>query len=548
MSLKPSPLQPIPEETVRVARAAFPKGNLYLDLRDKLGPIYEDGLFTALYPHDGQPTVSPWRLALVTVLQFAENLPDRQAADAVRSRIDWKYLLGLELTDPGFDYSVLCEFRQRLLQSEVSEILLDRLLHLLKAQGILKSGGRQRTDSTHVLAAIRDLSRLEFVGTTLLHALNTLAVVVPEWLRRTVAPEWAQRYERKWEDYRLPKTEAERLALGEAVGRDGLWLLTTIYGPDAPAWVRQIPAVELLRRIWVQNFYQEEGVLQWRHAQNIPPAAQAICSPFDAEARYSIKRQTEWTGYKVHLSETCDADAPSLITQVITTPATTQDNEIVPALHQALAAKALLPREHLLDQGYSDSHTLIQAHDAYAMEMLMPMRNDTSWQTQEANGYDLSHFHIDWAAQQVTCPQGKGSASWVLKQDKQEQPRYEVMFNAADCGPCPARALCTKSQRPRRKLTFRPQHEHELLQTTRTYQQTAEFQTRYQARAGIEGTIAQATVALDMRRSRYRGTAKTHLQHIATAAAINLKRLINWWNRVPTAQIKPSRFSALMAT
>lgn len=547
MSLHVEPIRPVPELTASIARAAFPKGNLYLDLRDKLGTIYEDALFTELYPHDGQLTVSPWRLALVTVLQFAENLPDRQAADAVRSRIDWKYLLGLELTDPGFDYSVLCEFRQRLLQGEMSERLLDQLLQLLKEQGVLKSRGRQRTDSTHVLAAIRDLSRLELVGTTVLHTLNTLAAVVPEWLRRTVASEWAQRYDRGWEDYRLPKTEAERLALGEAVGRDGLLLLTALYGPDAPAWVRQIPAVELLRRIWVQNFYQEEGVLRWRRAQNIPPAAQAICSPFDAEARYSIKRQTEWIGYKVHLSETCDPDAPSLITHVITSPATTQDNEIVPALHQALAAKELLPREHLLDQGYSDSHTLLQAHDKYEMEMLMPMRSDTSWQAQADDGYDLSHFHIDWAAQQVTCPHGKVSASWVLKQDKQAQPRCEVMFDAADCGPCPVRELCTKSQRQRRKLTFRPQHEHELLQTTRSYQQTDEFQTRYRARAGIEGTIAQATVALDMRRARYRGTAKTHLQHIATAAAINLKRLINWWNCVPTAQTKPTRFSALMA-
>src|SRR5437868_675275 len=120
MSLQIEPIQPVPELTASVAKAAFPQGNLYLDLRDKLGTIYEDVFFSELYPNDGQPAANPWRLALVTVLQFAENLPDRQAADAVRSRIDWKYLLGLELTDAGFDYSVLCEFRQRLLQGEMS--------------------------------------------------------------------------------------------------------------------------------------------------------------------------------------------------------------------------------------------------------------------------------------------------------------------------------------------------------------------------------------------------------------------------------------------
>lgn len=339
MSLQIEPLQPVPELTESVARAAFPQGNPYLDLRDELGTIYEDTLFTELYSHEGQPAVSPWRLALVTVLQFAENLPDRQAADAVRSRIDWKCALGLDLTDPGFNYSVLCEFRQRLIEGEASEILLDRLLQLLKEQGVLKGRGRQRTDSTHVLAAIRELSRLELVGTTVHHALTTLATVVPEWLRSVVPPEWSQRYDRRWEDYRLPKTEAERLALGEEVGRDGMFLLTALYGPDVPSWLRNIPAVELLRCVWVQNFYQDDGLLRWRRAQNIPPAAKAICSPFDAEARYRIKRQTEWTGYKVHLTETCDPDAPFLITHVTTSPATEQDNEIVP-----LSMKPLLPR------------------------------------------------------------------------------------------------------------------------------------------------------------------------------------------------------------
>ena len=115
MSLKPEPIHPVPEETVRVAKAAFPKGNLYLTLRNKLGTIFQDEAFADLFPHDGQPALPPWRLALVTILQYRENLPDRQAAEAVRARIDWKYLLGLELTDSGFDFSVLSEFRTRLL-------------------------------------------------------------------------------------------------------------------------------------------------------------------------------------------------------------------------------------------------------------------------------------------------------------------------------------------------------------------------------------------------------------------------------------------------
>jgi len=183
MSLKPEPIQPVPKETVRVAKAAFPKGNLYLALRDKLGTIFQDEDFAELFPHDGQPALPPWRLALVTILQFRENLSDRQASETVRARIDWKYLLGLELTDPGFDFSVLSEFRARLIEGEKEVILLDKLLERCQKLGLVKARGKQRTDATHVLAAIRFLNRLELVAETMRAALNELATVETDWLR-----------------------------------------------------------------------------------------------------------------------------------------------------------------------------------------------------------------------------------------------------------------------------------------------------------------------------------------------------------------------------
>jgi transposase len=192
--------------------------------------------------------------------------------------------------------------------------------------------------------------------------------------------EWTQRYSTRWEEYRLPKTEAERLALGEQVGRDGIALLTILFSEGVPAWLRQIPAVKTLPLVWLQNFYEEKGTIHWRRAGNIPPAAKAICSPFDLQAHYSIKRQTEWAGYKAHLTETCASDAPHRIVHVITTAATQQDSEVTAALHRALADKDLLPDEHLLDQGgYSDSHDLIQAHEVYGIEMIMPRRTDHAW-------------------------------------------------------------------------------------------------------------------------------------------------------------------------
>jgi transposase len=198
MSLQAEPIFEVPEMIAEVARAAFPKGNVYLTLRDELGTIFENDDFADLFPERGQPALSPWRLALVTILQFRENLTDRQAAEAVRSRIDWKYLLGYELTDPGFHFSVLSEFRARLLNGNEA-ILLDKFLQRCREKGLFKERGKQRTDATHVLAAIRVMNRLELVGETMRAALNALAAEAPLWLRQMAPPEWYERYGRRIE-------------------------------------------------------------------------------------------------------------------------------------------------------------------------------------------------------------------------------------------------------------------------------------------------------------------------------------------------------------
>lgn len=205
MSVHTQPINPVPEETARVARLAFPKGNRYLTLRDEIGTIYTDQDFADLFSTYGQSAVPPWQLALICVMQFMEDLTDRQAVEAVRSRIDWKYALGLELSDPGFDFSVLCEFRARLIAGNAEAKLLDRLLDAFKERGWVKARGKQRTDSTHILAAIRTLNRLESIGETMRAALNSLATVAPDWLQAWVPPVWFERYGRAVEEYRLPK-------------------------------------------------------------------------------------------------------------------------------------------------------------------------------------------------------------------------------------------------------------------------------------------------------------------------------------------------------
>ena len=303
MSLKPCHADLVPEETARIARAAFPQSNLYLRIRDELRELFADEQFTMLFPKRGQPAESPGRLALVLVMKFIEGLSDRQAANAVRSRIDWKYALALDLTDLGFDYSVLSEFRTRLLQGGQEAQLLEALLTLFQDKGWLKARGTQRTDSTHVLAAIHFLHRLELVGETLRAALNALAVAAPEWLQAQVQSEWAERYGHRFGDRRLPQNEVERHTLMENIGTDGRRLLTEIYTPATPGWLRELPAVEILRRIWIQQFYASETAERpcLRALEDLPPAELNINSPYDPEARFSQKRSTTWIGYRVHL-------------------------------------------------------------------------------------------------------------------------------------------------------------------------------------------------------------------------------------------------------
>ncbi len=551
----------IPAETARVARAAFRKGNLCLTLRDQLGELFTDQTFAALFASRGRPAESASCLAWVTVLQFVEDLPDRQAAEAVRSRIDWKYLLGLELDDPGFDFSLLADFRQHVLAAGLEQTFLDEILRRAQALGVLKARGRQRTDSTRILAAIRSLNRLECVGETLRHTLNALSRTAPDWLRAQVPAEWGLRYGRRFEQYHLPKTESARRALAETIGRDGYRLLAVCYAPEAPAAVRTHPAVEILRRVWLQNFYVEterpSGGLSaspapltrvsWREAGNLPPAADRIQSPYDLEAHYSRKRDAEWVGYKGHVTETCDPDQPALLTHVATTPATQPDTLTLPAIQAALAAKDLLPSEHLVDMGYTTAAGLVTSQAQHQVDLVGPVEPDSSWQAQHAPDYALARFGIDWEQHTVTCPQGHPSAHWWERPPVKGRARVDIAFAAADCQACPTRAVCARGKGPRH-LRLLSQAEHLALQAARRRQTTQDFKEQYAARAGVESTLSQAVRRCGYRATRYLGLAKTHLQHVLTAAAINLIRLADWFETPSHTHRAPAAFTALMTS
>jgi transposase len=556
MSLKPTAIDPVPATTAQVARAAFPRGNVYLILRDALGTIFTDADFGDLYPDRGQPGLPPWRLALVTVLQFRENLSDRQAAEAVRARIDWKYLLGLELTDPGFDYSVLSEFRARVSAGAASERLLEKLLTHCQAQGLLRAGGRQRTDATHVLAAVRVLNRLELVAETLRAALNAVAAAEPAWLTRHVPQSWYQRYSRRIEYSRRPSSETERQTKTQMIGEDGLCFLAWLDEPDVPAHLRELPEVHTLRRVWQRHYRREPtdnneddspGTVRFTTQEELADNQDPIETPYDGEARYRNKRGLDWIGYTVHLSETCDEEQVHLITHVKTTPANIAEARCTDAIQRALVANGRAPKTHLADAGYIAADLLVQSETQHGIRLVGPVRDSARWQHHVEGAYGLEQFTIDWAAHSAYCPQGHRSASWYPFQHANGHHYIRVTFAKEDCAGCPQRARCTRAKTQPRSLQLQPQPQQEAIDRMRAYLESEEGRQLYAKRAGIEGTLSQGVRVCGLRHSRYIGLAKTHLQQVASAAALNFDRLAAWFMHRPRAQTRVSQFAALVA-
>lgn len=549
MSMYPQALEPIPEETARVARAACPKGTLAMRLRDALGAVYQDEQFATLYPVKGQPAYAPWRLAVVTVLQYAENLSDRQAANAVRERLDWKYALGLELTDPGFDFSVLSEFRRRLVEQEAETLVLQRLLEVCQDRQWLKAGGKQRTDATHVLARVRSLSNLECVGETLRATLDDLALLAPQWLSQQVSPDWFERYSHRVENYRLPKAESQRRALAQQMGADGLRLLQAVEGADAPSGLKEQASVQVLRQVWQQYYEVSQGQAKWRDGPQASAGEGIIRSPYDPQAQSGKKRDTVWLGYKVHVTETCalegeeaadEAQRPHLIVQVHTTVAPVPDVEVTASIQEGLAQQNVLPQDQFVDSGYVAAELLVSSQQDYGIRLVGPTLADNSWQARAGQGFDVAHFQLDWQAEVATCPQGQHSSRWSRAGE-----RIEVVFAPQGCADCPVRQQCTHSQTTGRVLHLRPQAAHEALQARRQEEQTPAFRQEYTTRAGIEGTLSQGVRGMGLRRARYDGLPKTHLQHVLTAVAINLVRIDAVLTGTPRGKTRVSPFARL---
>jgi len=403
------------------------------------------------------------------------------------------------------------------------------------------AGGRQRSDATHVLAKARSRSLLECVGETLRATLDDLAALAPAWLVDQIPPEWLERYGHRVENYRLPKADQERRALAEQIGADGLGLLHALEQPHAPVGLQELPGVQVLRQVWQQYYDLSSGRARWRAGPEAGAKGGVIRSPYDPEARSSKKRERIWLGYKVHLTETCDSEAPHLIVDVQTTTACVTDVEMTAVIQDDLAERGLAPSEHLVDSGYVDAQLLVTSQQQ-GIRLLGPALTDTSWQERRDQGFDASHFQIDWNQQQATCPQGQVSSRWT---PVQEPDRIEVVFARLTCADCPVRAQCTQSRTAGRVLHLRPQAAHEALHTRRAEEQTEAFRQTYACRAGIEGTLAQGVSRSGLRQARYRGLRKTAVQHVLTAVALNVVRIDAWLGEKQPQGTRRSHFERL---
>ncbi|MFF7994607.1 IS1182 family transposase [Kitasatospora xanthocidica] len=540
MSVRPRPGAEVPAVTARMARASNPGGTTAMWVRDRLDGLWSDEDFADWYPRDGRPGLSPAQLATVSVLQVLLGLSDRDAAEAVRCRIDFKYALGLDLDDPGFHHSVLTDFRDRLLEDGRADRLLDLALARLKDAGLVRERTIQRTDSTHVLAAVRDLTRLELVTEAMRAALEELARTAGHALAGVVEEDWGHRYGRP---VRLGKNPTRPKTRINTTGADARRLLEYL-ARNHPGLLDG-PQVQVLRQILVQNYYWDTvGRLRWRDDDDdsgLPPSAHRIVSPYDPTARYARRGQvTRWTGFLAHVTETCSNDGANVITDVATMPATSADTEVLPGIHTRLEHRGLRPDQHLVDGGYTSLVHLEQAEREHRITVVGPLPGNPTHQHRRGEGFARDDFRIDFDRLEVTCPQGQVSRGWhgpYPTSSPTAAPLIVARFTKSQCQPCPVRAKCTTSRDAARNVGFPPRELHELQMRNRAEQQEPAWHKRYAVRSGIEGTICEFAHGHGMRHCRYRGLAKAHLQHVLTAIAVNIERL----SRQPPGESTPPR-------
>jgi len=518
MSLKPQPPRPMPAEMAELGAKLLPADSPYRLVGDQLYEQYHEADYADMYPAEGQPALSPVDLALVTAFQSMEDLSDRQAAEAVRLRLDWKYALHQPVDYAGFNFSVLSEFRARVIQHGAEARVFEAVLGQLQALGLLKRRGRQRTDSAAVLTKVRQLNRLELVVETLRLAVRALLTADPTWTRVTVPPTWEERYGTRCVAERL--NDQERAALQAAVGPDGQWLLDRLAEPTTPPALAALPEVQTLRTVWAQQYEVREREVVFRDPGPYDGSTR-IQSPHDPEARYSEKRGQGWVGDKLQVTETDDEDLPHLITDIALTSSVESDQAALGAIQARQAARDVAPGQRVADQGYVSGQTLADSAQM-GEDLIGPVPADHSPQARLPEGLTQDQFTVDLAQGTALCPAGQTAARGRQRPDGS----WQFHFAAATCAACPLRARCCTG-RGGRTLTLGPHHAR--LQAARARQQTPEFQACYrQHRGGIEGCLSVLLRGHGLRVNRYIGRAKNNLRALFVGVGVNLRRAARW--------------------
>lgn len=513
MTLHVEDRREIPADTAELGQKLLAKDNIYRLIGDRLHDLIRNEDFRDLFSTIGGPAISPVILALVTIFQMMDKLPDRLAALAVAVRIDWKYALHLPLDYPGFHHTNLEHFRQRLVAHHAEYLVFDRLLHKLVDLGLVRRRGKQRTDSSHVLGLVAKLSRLEMVWETLRLSLEAIRQRDERWLERVVPEAFLQKYLVKRSDYTL--TEQQIATELRQAGADGTWWLQQL--ETSPAEWQQLPETQTLRTVWQQQFeWDDDG--DYRGPRTKLESHGLISNPHEPEAHYRQKRDTAWLGYMVQVTETAEAkDEPSFITDIGLIDAQGDDRAALPDIQERLAGRDLTPKQQIVDQNYMSGPSLADSQQR-GVELIGKFQAQCG-----PEGFKQDDFHIDLLQGQATCPAGQ-TASKIIRMEKAGGVEYQVRFGQA-CTGCAFRSPCTQAKGGR-TLTY--SEHHPLVQQRRAEMLTEEFKGLMKLRAAIEGTLSQL-MRQGARRARYRGPQRVNLQMIFHALAVNVRRLCRWW-------------------
>jgi transposase len=518
VSFKPKPPRLMPKDLAELGSKLLPPSSPYRLVGEQLYEQYDEAEFADLYHVEGKPGLSPVLLSFVTAFQYLEGLSDREAAAAVRLRLDWKYALHLPLDYAGFNYSVLSEYRDRVLAHQAEARLFDRLIEQLQGLGLIKQRGRQRTDSLAVLTKVRDLNRLERVCETLRLAVRALLGADPAWTRSTVPPNWEERYGERCVATRL--SEDQRQTLEHEVGSDGQWLLNRLHADMTSAVLQELPEVQVLKSVWSQQFEVVEGKIVYRAAGPYDGTAQ-IQTPHDPEARYSKKRNQGWIGDKLQVTETDDEDYPHLITDIATTSSVKADSTELKEIQARLEARDVLPGEHLVDAAYVSGPNLKHSQ-GLGVDLIGPVQGGQSPQGRKPDGITHEQFRVDREANVAICPAGQLSS----KGSPHDNGGTQYRFRSNVCAACPLRDRCCNGPNGR---TITLSLDHEILAAARARQETAEFKAIYrQHRGGVEGCLSVLARKYGLRVKRYIGQRKGHLQAVFTGVGVNLLRAASW--------------------